>query len=804
MNTKVELLKAQSVSERKSGWLSTAVVLAWPALAIGTATAFAQLSENGAQVAAQVQWGGTGQILLVAVLGVSLLGLGALIIYARACRRAQRRHIGAEQKAVNFLDIAGSIIVALDTSARVTLINQAGCRVFGYSRDEIIGHDWIDILIAAGQRDEIRAAFKRMLSGDTEAFAHLDNFELLTKDGSVRLISWHNVPVRNERGETTGALCSGEDITDRVRIEQTLRENDEHKAVNYLNIAGSVIVALDTSARVTLINQAGCRVFGYSSNEILGRDWIDTLIPAAQRDKIRASFQRMMSGDTEPFAHLDNFELLVKDGGKRLTSWHNVPIRNERGEITGALCSGEDITKRVRIEEELRENKDRLVQLAHYDYLTKLPNRPLFQDRLKHAIAQAHRTRDQVALLLLDLDRFKNINDTLGHAVGDQYLKVLANRLRSCMREGDTVARLGGDEFVVILHTIANPRDAKVVAEKLLRDLSRPVYVENNELKTTTSIGISFYPSGGSTVEELLKTADAAMYQAKEHGRNNYQFYTEDMNAKAVEWLALETDLQQALDKGQLVIHYQPQYDLATGALVGMEALLRWQHPTRGLMEPRQFIPLAEETGQIVSIGNWVLRTACMQNLKWQEQGYSPIKMAVNLSARQFQQKNLAATVDKILRETGFHAKHLELEFRESSVMEDAETAVYTLIELRCLGISLVVDDFGMGYSSLNHLKRFPLDKLKIDGSFVRRIASDANDAAITAATIALAHNMGLQVIAESVENEIQADFLTKQGCDAAQGYYYSRPKTAEQCTELLNKLGPEQRDRLQLSHPET
>jgi EAL domain-containing protein (putative c-di-GMP-specific phosphodiesterase class I) len=342
------------------------------------------------------------------------------------------------------------------------------------------------------------------------------------------------------------------------------------------------------------------------------------------------------------------------------------------------------------------------------------------------------------------------------------------------------------------------------VAEKLLRDLSRPVYVENNELKTTTSIGISFYPSGGSTVDELLKTADAAMYQAKEHGRNNYQFFTEDMNDKAREWLALETDLQQALDKGQLVVHYQPQYDLGTGTLVGMEALLRWQHPTRGLMEPRNFIPLAEETGQITSIGNWVLHTACAQNLKWQEQGYSPVKVSVNLSSRQFQQKHLAATVDKTLRETGLQAKYLELEFKESIVMDDAEAAVFTLIELRCLGISLVIDDFGMGYSSLNHLKRFPLDKLKIDGSFVRKITSDANDAAITAATIALAHNMGLHVIAESVENEIQADFLSKQGCDDAQGYYYSQPKTAEQCAELLEKLGPEQRDRLHLSDPDT
>ncbi len=728
-------------------------------------------------------------MLLVTVLGLALLGLGALIIYARACRRAHHEHIRAEHKAINYLNIAGSIIVALDSSGRVTMVNQAGCRTLGCAGDELIGRDWIETLIPPEQREKTRDSFQRMMRGETEPFASLENFELLTKDGSTRLTSWHNAPIRNQRGEITGALCSGEDITQRVQVDKQVREDAEHQAANYINIAGSIIVALDSSARVTLINESGLGVFGYSRDEIMGEDWIETLIPQEQRDQIRTSFNRLIAGDVESFAHLENFELLTKDGSKRLTSWHNVPIRNQRGEITGALCSGEDITKRVQIEEELRDHKDRLVQLAHYDYLTKLPNRPLFQDRLKHAIAQAHRERSQVALLLLDLDRFKTINDTLGHPVGDQYLKVVANRLRGCMREGDTVARLGGDEFVVILHKVSSPRDAKVVAEKLLRDLARPVYVGNNELKTTTSIGISFYPSGGGTVEELLKSADVAMYQAKEEGRNNFHFFTEDMNAKALEWLALETDLQQALDKGQLVVHYQPQYDLSTGVVVGMEALLRWQHPTRGLMEPGHFIPLAEETGQIVGIGNWVLRTACAQNLKWQQQGYTPIKMSVNISARQFQQKHLASSLDKILRETGLQAKHLALELKESIVMEEAEAAVFTLIELRCLGVSLVIDDFGLGYSSLNHLKRFPLDKLKIDGSFVRKVTSDANDAAITAATVALAHNMGLQVIAESVENETQADFLGKQGCDEAQGFFYSPPRTAEQCTELLEKL---------------
>ena len=358
MKHKVKSQNKLAVPKRKSGWLYTVIILVWPILATGTATALAELSQSGAQQAPDAQGGDLGQILLVTVLGIALLGLGALIIYARACRRVHRQHIRAEHKAINYLNIAGSVIVALDSSARVTFINQAGCRVFGYARDELIGRNWIDTLIAPEQRDKIRDSFQRMIGGDTEHFAHLDNFELLTKDGTKRLTSWHNAPIRNERGEITGTLCSGEDITERVQIEEELRDSAEHKATNYLNIAGSVIVALDASARVTFINQAGCRVFGYARDELIGRNWIDTLIAPEQRDKIRDSFQRMIGGDTEHFAHLDNFELLTKDGTKRLTSWHNAPIRNERGEITGTLCSGEDITERVQIEEELRDSAE--------------------------------------------------------------------------------------------------------------------------------------------------------------------------------------------------------------------------------------------------------------------------------------------------------------------------------------------------------------------------------------------------------------------------------------------------------------
>jgi diguanylate cyclase (GGDEF)-like protein len=447
-----------------------------------------------------------------------------------------------------------------------------------------------------------------------------------------------------------------------------------------------------------------------------------------------------------------------------------------------------DITERQKAEQQLRDSEARLNYLAHHDVLTKLPNRLLFQDRLQHAMHKAKRAGQQVAILFLDLDRFKTINDSLGHETGDRLLRLVADRLHECMRNSDTVARLGGDEFVVIVEELQELTEVMQVARKILSKMLVPMTIGEHELSVTASIGISVYPDDTDTVEGLMKCADMAMYRAKEHGRNNYEFYTPDLNQRAVDLLLLESELKKGLVEDQMIIHYQPQFDLLDRRIIGMEALVRWQHPRRGLVPPNDFIPLAEETGLIMSIDEWVLRTACTQNRALQLAGFEPFKVAVNLSARQFRQRNLVETVAKVLSETGLAPAHLELELTETAIMSDAESTIATLKALRGMGVTLAIDDFGTGYSSLSYLKRFPVDRLKIDRSFVHNCIHDPTDAAIITSIVALAHSMNFEVVAEGVETEEQAAFLREQGSDAAQGFLYSPPMPSPALAAFLGQ----------------
>ena len=418
--------------------------------------------------------------------------------------------------------------------------------------------------------------------------------------------------------------------------------------------------------------------------------------------------------------------------------------------------------------------------LAYHDALTGLPNRPLFMDRLILALAQSSRTNQKLAVFFLDLDRFKDINDSLGHSTGDGLLKAVAERIRRCIREGDTVARFGGDEFTLLIPRIDHVEDAAKIAQKILETLKIPFSILDHELFVTTSIGISVYPGDGSDPETLVRNADTAMYRAKDQGRDNYQLYAPAMNARALERLALENMLRKALSHRELVLHYQPVADMKTKGVVGVEALIRWRHPEMGLVSPAHFIPVAETSGLIIPIGDWVLRTACRQTKLWQKRIDPDLTVAVNLSARQFQQPNLTEEIAEVLEETGLEAKHLELEITESNAMQNAENTIYTLRELKALGVRIAMDDFGTGYSSLSYLKRFPIDTLKLDQSFVREITTDASDAAIATAVIAMAHSLDLRVIGEGVETEEQFAFLKKQKCDYIQGYLFSPPQPAE------------------------
>ena len=429
---------------------------------------------------------------------------------------------------------------------------------------------------------------------------------------------------------------------------------------------------------------------------------------------------------------------------------------------------------------------DQVEHLAYHDALTGLPNRPLFMDRLIVAVAQANRSNQKLAVFFLDLDRFKDINDSLGHSVGDTLLKSAADRIRRCVREGDTVARFGGDEFTLLIPRIDKIEDAAKIADKVIDALKPPFVINGQELVITTSIGVAIYPSDGLDPETLVRNSDAAMYRAKDQGRDNYQLYASDMNAHAIERLALEATLRKGINEKQLVLHYQPVISAETRLIVGVEALIRWKHPKQGLLAPVHFIGLAEVSGLIVPIGEWVIRTACRQLKAWEKKIDRRITMSINLSARQFQHPDIVARLRTAILEADVDPALIEMEITESSAMQNVDNAVFTLQEMKELGVRIAMDDFGTGYSSLNYLKRFPIDTLKLDQSFVRDMMTDERDSAIIGAVISMAHRLGLQVTAEGVESEAQFEQLRREGCDLIQGYLFSRPVPAEEIEPFL------------------
>jgi diguanylate cyclase (GGDEF)-like protein len=429
--------------------------------------------------------------------------------------------------------------------------------------------------------------------------------------------------------------------------------------------------------------------------------------------------------------------------------------------------------------------QETLYRLAHHDVLTGLPNRLLFFDRLQQALSQAGRHDTLLGVMLLDLDRFKAINDSFGHTAGDALLQAVGRRIGECIRDGDTVARLGGDEFTILLQDIRQAQHAALVAQKIIEALQLPFLLNGYEVVVNTSIGIALYPHCRDA-ETLLIHADTAMYKAKEEGGNGYRFYTDEMSSADMRRLSLETQLRKAIERNELVLHYQPQAEIASGRLLGAEALLRWQHPEHGLIPPDEFIPLAEETGLIVPIGEWVLHTACAQNRAWQDAGLAPLRVAVNVSGRQFRRLDMLETIFRTLEDTGLDSRYLEIELTEGVLMQDTVVVVQTLHALNAMGILISIDDFGTGYSSLSYLKRFPIDMLKIDRSFVQDIVTDPDDTAIVQAIIAMSHSLGIKAIAEGVETGEQLDFLRRHGCDAVQGYCLSRPLPAEAFTHFL------------------
>lgn len=539
---------------------------------------------------------------------------------------------------------------------------------------------------------------------------------------------------------------------------------------------------------IEYVNPAFCRITGYSATEALGRNWCFLLGEESGQPALEG-IRAALRDNKEGRALLRNYK---KDGTLFWNDLHLAPVHNGDGAVTHFIGILNDVTDAMRYQDELEHQ-------ATHDMLTGLPNRSLLKDRIAQAIAYAQRYQRELAVVFIDLDNFKLVNDSLGHQAGDQLLKTVALRIQSCIRVSDTVARLGGDEFVLLLPEYPTQAGVEstplaVTLQRVLDDVARPYQIGPHEFFLSCSIGYALLPGDGDTAELLLRNADMAMYRAKELGRNNIQPFVPALNESVARRLALESDLRRALGNGEFFVCYQPQMDLATRRIVGMEALIRWRHPQRGLISPAQFIPLAEETGLIVPIGAWVLRTACAQAKAWQDEGLPAVRLSVNLSARQFIQRDLVASVRQALEETGLSAAYLELELTESLIMHNAELFISTLRELREIGIELAVDDFGTGYSSLSYLQRFPINRLKIDQSFVRDIVGSADSGAISVAIIMLGHSLGLKVIAEGVETVEQLDFLHSSSCNEIQGFYFSKPLPADQMQRFLaeNRHAPE------------
>ncbi len=526
---------------------------------------------------------------------------------------------------------------------------------------------------------------------------------------------------------------------------------------------------------VEYVNSAFSRITGYDTAEVIGRNC--RFLSRDDRDQPELeTIRAAINTQSECHVVLRNYR---KDGSLFWNDLYIAPVRDDAQRVTHYIGVQHDITETKRYQEELERQ-------ANYDVLTGLPNRSLLLDRLRQAIAYAQRQKHSVAVAFIDLDRFKLINDSLGHAAGDSLLKTVAARIQSCTRPFDTVARYAGDEFVLIFYDLTSEDKISTLLQRVIDNVSKPFQFEQQDLYVTCSIGVSLYPQDGREVETLIKNADAAMFRAKERGRNNYNFYTAELTSRVSERLSLETDLRHALERGEFLLHYQPQVDLPSGRIVGAEALVRWQHPTKGMISPDKFIPLAEESGLILPLGEWVLKTACTQNKAWQDAGLPLITLSVNVSVRQFGRKDLIESLVKVIEASGLDATQLELEVTESLIMNNAEEFVATLQKLKAVGIRLAIDDFGTGYSSLNYLKQLPVDRLKVDQSFVRDIFHVGGGATIAEAIITLGHSLGLKVIAEGVETGEQLDFLRRKQCDEFQGYYFSRPLPTDRFLALL------------------
>lgn len=703
-------------------------------------------------------------------------------LYYRIERKQIREALRSSELRFRAISDASPLgIFVADADASCIYTNTAYHKISGLTFEQTLGTNWMTA-IHPDDRPRVLADWRAAAMGE-ETFQ--TEYRFLQEDKSVVWTRVSSAPMLDGI-KPTGRVKTVEDISARKLAEFALLAAEEalfderERAQVTLNSIGDAVLTTDRDGKVTYLNLVAETMTGWTWKEAMGRPLPDVfrIIDGTTRQIASNPAQRAIKEDRTVglasdcvLIRRDGFEFAIEDSA--------APIHNRDGKDAGAVIVFHDVTKS-------RAMALKMAHLAQHDFLTDLPNRLLLTERLTQAISLAKRHHKQVALLFLDLDHFKHINDSLGHTVGDQLLQSVADRLISCVRISDTVCRQGGDEFVILLAEIVRPQDTVLVAEKLLAAFALPHVIEGQDLHITLSIGISVYPDDGDNVETIMQNADTAMYHAKENGRNTYQFFTSEMNTDAVRRQKIESNLRRALKRGEFILHYQPQVDFASGKMIGAEALIRWLDPNLGLLFPGQFVPVAEECGLIVRIGRWVLTEACRQTQSWLKHGLPAVPVSVNVSAMEFRSKGFLDGVLQTLKETGLPASFLELELTESILMHDAEFTTITLDTLKGIGVKLAIDDFGTGYSSLSYLKRFPIDTLKIDQSFVRDITTDTNDATIVSAVIGMGINLKQRVIAEGVETQEQLAFLQTRQCEGGQGFLFSHPLPADKFANLL------------------
>ncbi len=692
----------------------------------------------------------------------------------------QQAAILAERAAL--LDLTQDSIVVREMNGKILYWNRGAAVTTGWSSQEAMGRNVFDLLGLEFSEapDVIETKLLEQGQWTGESKGH-------KRDGTPAIFSSRWALQRDTQGAPLSILTINSDITSYRQAEEALRQSDEKLRILVQGVKDYAILMLDPKGRITTWNEGAERIKGYRAEEIIGEHFSKFYTPEAIAQGLPALALKMA---TEQGSFEEEGWRLRKDGSLFWADVIVTALLDDTGRLRGFGKVTRDITERREAERALRNSEAQMAHLAEHDFLTGLPNRMLLNDRVNQAIALAPRHLRRAAVLFLDLDGFKYINDSLGHPMGDKLLQSVANRLTSCVRDSDTVSRQGGDEFVVLLSEVKQLEDAAVTARRMLSAVARVHLIAGQELHITASIGVSVYPDDGSDAETLIKNADMAMYHAKENGRESFQFFKPAMNVKAMERRWTEENLRSALERGEFVLHYQPKVSVITGEITGAEALLRWTHPTRGLVSPAQFIPVAEECGLIVPIGRWALREACMQAQAWVDAGVPLANMAVNVSAVEFRNEDFLQGVLRIIEETGLNPRILELELTESVMMKHADSTESVFKALRARGVRLAVDDFGTGYSSLSYLRKFPIDALKIDRSFVHELENDPDKASIVTTIINMGHNLKLRVVAEGVETQEELTFLRDHNCHESQGYLFSRPVPPHEFVKLF-KMAP-------------